>query len=99
MVYGGYVRFDHTATQKNSRVKLYLDGNLVLDRSFFNMDKYNFLYPGSYPLVIGKYDDTNFIYSAMLCYGMTFETSISFAYHEEHGETFNLSWGIVYALV
>jgi len=99
MVYGGYVRFDHTASQKNSKVRLYLDGNMVLDRSFYNMDKYNFIYPGAYPLVKGVYDDTNFVYSALIAYGMTFETSISLAYDEQHGETFNLYWGIVYALV
>jgi len=99
MIYGIYVRVSHTATQRDSGVRLELDSNLLFDESFADLNTYGISYPRGYPLTLSKYDDTNFDYCVLIPYGLTFESLINLRYREEHGRTPDVYYSVVYALI
>lgn len=99
MIYDGIWRLDHTSTQNLSIPRLYVDGSLIGNLMFFHLNKYAIWYEGDYSIHTLMYDNTNFIYSASISHGITFETSFKIAYLEEHGSTPTVWHDVTYALV
>jgi len=99
MIYGGYLWVDYTSSQKDSIVKLEIDGEVLLGESFNGMNIYGVKRPGSFVESLFTFDEINYRYAVGLCYGITFETSLKMHYHELHATTPIVSWRVIYALI
>jgi len=99
MIYGGLVQTSYSASQKDALIVFYIDGALILNEKLAHLNTNVIDKPRSYPLVLNKYDDTNFIYAVTFSYGITFETSILLIYQENDGGTPAVGYKIFYALI
>jgi len=99
MIYGGWIRLDHTSTQKDSGVIMAVDGDDIFSMSFDGGIKYGITYPRCSPMILQLFDDVNFIYSVGISYGITFETEVKLSYQEEHVQTPSVGYNLVYALI
>jgi len=99
MLYGGYLFLDHTSTQKDSRANLIIDDESVSNLKFSDMNKYSLSLPLSSIIHLLKFDDTNFIYSVGISYGITFETSVKIIYTEAHNSTPIVYTKMIYGLI
>lgn len=99
MIYGGSVWLDYTSTQANSIVALAIDGAYLAGLSFVRLKDYNIVDPRSSVITINKFDSTNYIYSAGISYGLTFETSLQLLYNEEHDVTPTVHFNLMYTLI
>jgi len=99
MIYGGTVWLDHTASQQNAEIMMKLDGGFIFSLSFLRMLQYGILVPGASIITLNIYDSVNFVYSAGLSYGITFEKSLDLGYNETQGEDLTVHFNLVYALL
>lgn len=99
MVYGGAVWLDYTSTQANSVVSLIVDMQEINDLSFLRMNEYGINRARTAVVTLNKYDAVNFVYSAGISYGVTFESGITLTYTEEHGTTPTVHYILVYTLI
>lgn len=99
MLYGGLLSLDEAASQKNSIVRLKVDGQYISGPSFYFLNYYGTTIAGAYPVVLTKYDETNFVYGVTFSYGVTFETELALVYQEEHGGTPLIYSEMIYALL
>jgi len=99
MIYGGAVWLDYNKTQANSRVLLGCEGVAITDLSFYRMLEYKIENPRIMPVTINKFDGINFVYSAGISYGITFEISLILNYFEQHGFTPTVHYRLVYTLI
>ena len=99
MTYGGYVKVEYASSQKDSGFLIYLDGGLFGTAGFEALNKFGLTLENSHPLYLRKYDDVNFIYCMALSRGITFESSFSLAYLEQHGTTPTVWYHVIYALI
>ena len=98
MLYGGFLGFNYTSTQRASLVRLVIDGNLLLNKSFQVMNALSLTEPRTHPLSLLKFDDTEFIYCVGFSYGLTFEQSLVLQYFEEYGTTPAVTFNIVHGI-
>ncbi len=99
MVYGGSVWLDYTSSQSNSEVYLGIDGVLIPGLSFVRLKDYSVVKPGSAVITLNKFDSDNYIYSAGVSYGLTFETRLDLWYYERHDATPTVHYRIIYTLI
>lgn len=99
MIYGGMFRVDSGCNQARSVPRLTVDGQEIGDKSFTDLNKYNFSQENCHPLYLLKYDDTKFVYSVGFSPGITFETEFEVGYHEAEGERPMVFAEIIYALI
>jgi len=99
MVYGGILFLDYTSTQRDSFPVLLVDGVNINPVTFTNLNKYGVNIPRAYSIAMAVYNDVDFIYSVQFSYGITFESSVSIEYQEEHGTTPVVASQLTYALI
>jgi len=99
MIYGGYVVLDHSSSQKDSAVRLILDGSEHVATTFADMNKYGLVKDRTLPMVMSVFDDTEFIYGVSLTYGVTFESELKVVYNESHDSTPTVIYQVIYALI
>lgn len=99
MIYGGIMRTSPTETQNLSVPILKIDGEVVANASFFNLNYFNQVSPNTSPFYLLKFDDVGFIYSVGVSPGMTFESGFEVRFNENHGRTPIVICRIFYALV
>lgn len=99
VIYGGSVWLDFTSSQANAEIMMKLDGAFIFSQSFLRMKDYSILNPRSSIITLNKFDGTNFIYSAGLSYGITFESALDLGYNEQQGDTPTVHFNVVYALI
>jgi len=99
MVYGGLLMLQSAASQRNSAPYIHVDGALLNNLTFFGLQRYGVEGEANYPMKILRYDEVNFIYSVGFLYGITFETSLTITYFEDHGATPVVVSHLVYALI
>lgn len=99
MIYGGSLWLDYTLTQANGEVMVQIDGDIITQLSFFRMLEYGITNPRTSLVTLNKYDPVNFVYSAAISFGVTFETSLTLVYNEQNGFTPTVHYRLLYALV
>ena len=87
IIYGGYLYIEKASSGKNDIPQIRVDGQVLNEFTFEELDKYNITRPGIYGVYSLKFDDTNFIYVVAFNPGITFEKSISVWYEETYGDT------------
>lgn len=99
MVYGGSIWLDYTASQSNSEVWLGIDGVNIQGLSFVRLKDYRVAEPGSAVITLNVFDGDNFIYSAGISYGLTFETRLDLKYYERHDDQPTVHYRLIYTLL
>lgn len=99
MTYGGVVWLDDTNSQANAQVRLKTDDVNLSNLSFLRMIDYGIKNPRSWPVTINTYNQTDFIYSVGISYGVTFESKLEIAYLEANGRTPTVHYRLVYTLI
>lgn len=99
LIYGGVIYLDHTASQRQAKPWLYIDGQNLGQLSLQWLYKWNVLHPTSLPFYLLAYDDAEYKYAVGLSPGFTFESSFKLAYEEFDGATPTVYYSIQYALI
>lgn len=99
MIYGGNVYLSYTSTQKDGIPILKVDGTEISTINFFTMNFFGLCKGYSYPFSLLVFDDTNFVYSAGVAFGFTFEEGVEVVYDERNGGTPTVVCRLVYALI
>jgi len=99
VIYGGFIKLKHTATQKNSGIFVYVDEEKLGVTDFEDLELHGLTVENSYPFYLRKYDDVNFRYCVALSRDITFETKLEISYVETHGETPKVWYRVIYALI
>lgn len=99
MVYGGFINLDYTSSQQMSELVLTIDEKTVIAMSFAKLNAWNLDVPRCFPIVLLKFDNTEYIYAAGIAYGLTFETEIKLQYRENHDTTPTIGYTFMYALL
>lgn len=99
MLYGGLVFLNHDSTQASGEVLLVVDGRYMITQSFYNLNLLGVNAPGYFPIILIKYDETNFIYAVGLGYGVTFDESLAVVYNELNTTTPTVFALLMYAVV
>ncbi|HUS72051.1 MAG TPA: hypothetical protein VMY06_03220 [Sedimentisphaerales bacterium] len=99
IIYGGYLYLQAAGTQKNCDVALYVDDEYVFGDTFERLNKYGIIEAMECSVVLGTYDEVNYIYSLIFGKGITFERQFIVKYGEAHGETPNVFTSLMYALI
>lgn len=99
MIYGGYLRVEHTASIAGDSLFLYVDEEKVGAIGFTALTRWNLSVEHSYPIYIRTYDDVNFIYAVAFSHGFTFDKSFQLYYTETNGQTPKPWWQIIYSLI
>lgn len=97
MIYGGMVWLDHDSSQRDGEIVMKLDGTFLRSPSFLRMSQYGFDDSRCSIFTIRGYDNTEFIYSAGLSFGITFEEYCDVYYDENNGTEPTVHYLIVYA--
>ena len=98
MLYGGHIYLTSTGTQQNDQPILQIDSQNMSLLTWSQINARVLTRPESNMLFESKYDNVNFIYSAGIEYGITFETNIILQYVEAHGRTPTVWYKLLYAL-
>lgn len=99
MLYGGAAYMSYALTQAKGLFELKVDGSFITDKSLVELNAFNISKPQSYPLYLLKYDDTKFVYSVAVSYGITFENEVVLSYVEDDGGTPTIYFDLTYALI
>lgn len=99
MVYGGFLRLEHTTSQKDSGIWVYVDDEKLSVDTFEALKNYGLDVEHSYAIYLRKCDETNFRYCVALSYGITFESKFEILYSEAHGGTPKVYCRVIYALM
>jgi len=99
MIYGGVVWLDAANSQANAQVRLKTDDVTLSDISFLRMIDYGIRNPRSWPVTINTYNNSDYIYSVGISYGVTFESKVEIVYFEDNGRTPNVHYRLVYTLI
>lgn len=99
MLYGGVAYISYALTQAKGLFELKIDGSFVTDKSLVTMNAFGIVKPQSYPVYLLKFDDTNFVYSVAVSYGVTFESEVILSYVEDDGGTPTIYYDLTYALI
>ncbi len=99
MVYGGAVWLDHTSSQGNGQVRLWIDGVNLSPLSFIRLNDYGILKPRTWPVTLNTYNIVDYIYSAGISYGITFESALKISYDENNGGGPTVHYRLVYTLI
>lgn len=99
MTYAGTVWLDYTLTQANAQVRLEIDGVMVTSLRFVELKLYGINNPKTAIVTLNAFDGENFIYSAGISSGITFETSLKLYYREANLTTPRVWYRLIYALI
>jgi len=99
MLYGGVVYMAYGFTQAKGLFELKVDGSFITDKSLVSLNAFGIKKPQSYPIYLLKFDDTKFVYSVAVSYGITFENEVVLSYVEDDGGTPTIYFDINYALI
>lgn len=99
MIYGGHLHTDPAASQKTGVPDIVVDGKSLSRYDFETMDSLGFVIAMCKPIILTKYDDTNFLYCVTFLYGITFEESCSLWYTENEGNTPQVRTELIYAII
>jgi len=99
MIYGGAVWLDDTNSQANGEVRLWVDDVNLSPLSFLRLIDYGMAKPRTWPVTINVYNNVDFIYSAGISYGITFEDKLKISYDENNGRTPTVHYRLVYTLI
>ena len=99
MIYGGAVWLDDTNSQANGEVRLWADDVNLSPLSFLRLIDYGMTKPRTWPVTINVYNNVDFIYSAGISYGITFESKLKISYDENNGRTPTVHYRLVYTLI
>lgn len=99
MVYGGSVWLEPDGAQSNSMVWLGIDGENIEGLSFERLKKYGVVDPRSAVISLNVFNSTDYVYSAGIAYGLTFETRLDLQYKEAHDDRCTVHYRIIYTLI
>jgi len=99
VTYGGYVFSNPDVSQKNDIIRVYVDGSLVANASFYILQAYNINSEYTAIAYLKKYDDAGFVYVVGISAFITFESLFQLAYLEQHGNQPLYGGRLNYALI
>lgn len=99
IIYGGSVHVKETTTQKNSIVRLLVDGTALDIASFNAMNEQSQDGEIDMPFSLRIFDEVNFRFCLRLVKGITFEESFEIDYLENHTKTPTVDCRTFYALM
>jgi len=99
IIYGGCMFLDYTSSQINSLPGLDIDDEALASFSFAEMAKYGISVENTSAFHMLRYDQKEFVYSAGISSGITFERYFETIYDEVHGTTPDVTGLIHYALL
>lgn len=99
ILYGGFIMSLDSNIQTLDEPRIYLDGQLLSRWSWDSLKTYGLIQPDASIISLLVYDTTSPVYTAVLRYGITFESSISLRYWCTTATSRYLTYSLLYALV
>ncbi len=99
IIYGGTIHVEEETTQKNSILRLIIDGTPLATSSFSSAKEEGRDGEIDMPFSIRIFDEVNFVFCMRIAKGFTFEESFEVDYFEKYAKTPTVNCRTIYALV